>query len=236
MLRRSVAAVMFLVSVLLSPALLPAQSTNATITGFVTDPQKALVVGAKVSVINMDTNLRYTSTTNDEGSYTVANLPPGNYKIEVEKQGFKSIVKPDVVLHVQDAIAINFTMAIGSASESVTVESGAPLVNTQSAVVSTVIDRAFVSQLPLNGRSFNTLLQLTPGVVIAPTNTTAPGQFSINGQRTNANYFQVDGVSVNFGIGTPNPNTGLTYEGGGGGAQAFNAFGGTSSLVSVDAL
>ncbi len=149
MLRRSVAAVMFLVSVLLCPALVSAQSTNATITGFVTDPQKALVVGAKVSVINMDTNLRYTSTTNDEGSYTVANLPPGNYKIEVEKQGFKSIVKPDVVLHVQDAVALNFEMAIGSASESVTVTGGAPLMNTESAAVSTVVERQFAENLPM---------------------------------------------------------------------------------------
>src|SRR5260370_6682974 len=161
MVRRSVPAVMFLV--LLCAAVVRAQSTNATITGFVTDPQKALVAGAKVTVINMDTNLRYTSTTNDEGSYTVANLPPGNYKIEVEKQGFKSIVKPDVMLHVQDAVALNFEMAIGSASESVTVEAGAPLVNTQDAAVSTVVDRQFAENLPLNGRSFQTLIQLTAG-------------------------------------------------------------------------
>src|SRR4029077_7166550 len=98
---------------------------------------------------------------------SVPDLPTGNYKIEVEKQGFKSIVKPDIVLHVQDAIAINFTMAVGSASETMPVEGGAPLVNTESAAVGTVIDHQFVDNLPLNGRSFNTLLQLTPGIVIA---------------------------------------------------------------------
>src|SRR6266568_2688661 len=207
MLRRSVAAVMFLVSVLLCPALVSAQSTNATITGFVTDPQKALVVGAKVSVINMDTNLRYTSTTNDEGSYTVANLPPGNYKIEVEKQGFKSIVKPDVVLHVQDAVALNFEMAIGSASESVTVTGGAPLMNTESAAVSTVVDRQFAENLPLNGRSFQTLIQLTPGVVLTQSTRNDSGQFSVNGQRASSNYWMIEGVSANVGIGA-NPQQG----------------------------
>src|SRR6266581_5568277 len=231
MLRRSVAAVMFLVSVLLSPALLPAQSTNATITGFVTDPQKALVVGAKVSVINMDTNLRYTSTTNDEGSYTVANLPPGNYKIEVEKQGFKSIVKPDVVLHVQDAVALNFAMAIGSASESITVTGGAPLINTESAAVSTVVDRQFAENLPMNGRSFQTLIQLTPGVVLTPSTLRDSGQFSVNGQRTTSNYWVVDGVSANVGISPANPGNGAA-----GALPAFSVLGGTNSLVSVDAL
>jgi hypothetical protein len=112
----------------------------------------------------------------------------------------------------------------------VTVTGGAPLVNMESGSVSTVIDRNFVGNLPLNGRSFNTLLQLTPGVVIAPSNGNSPGQFSVAGQRTSANYFSVDGVSANFG-------TGLSLSGSGtGAAQAFSVLGGTSSLVSVEAL
>src|SRR5262249_51736483 len=144
------------------------QSTNAAITGEVVDPSKALVAQAKVRAINNDTNVRYEGTTNQSGSYAIPNLPPGDYRIEVEKPGFRTIVKPDVILHVQDTVQLNFEMAVGSATETVTVEGGAPLVNTTNAAVSTVIDREFVSQLPLNGRSFNTLLQLTPGVVIAP--------------------------------------------------------------------
>src|SRR5258707_14667486 len=87
MLRRIVAAF----GIVLLPALLPAETTNATLTGFVTDPTKAAIVGARVDAINMDTNLRYAAATNNEGSYTIPNLPPGNYKIEIEKQGFKSI-------------------------------------------------------------------------------------------------------------------------------------------------
>ena len=216
----------------LCATILPAQTTNATITGFITDQSKAVITGIKVEVINTDTNLHYGSTTNSEGSYTVTGLPPGNYKIQVEKPGFKAIVKPDVVLHVQDVVAINFTLAVGSVSESITVKGGAPLVNTQSATVSTVIDRGFVENLPLNGRSFNTLLELTPGVVIAQSSTTSQGQFSIAGQRTSSNNFLVDGVSANFGGVTQN----RTGTAGTGSSQAFSALGGTSSLVSVEAL
>jgi hypothetical protein len=216
---------------LLCVAPVMAQSPNATINGIVLDPSGAAIAGAEVVVVNDATGVQYRTRANGEGIYVVPNLPPGSYRIQVSNRGFKTIIKPDIVIHVQDALAINFTLPIGAASEIVTVQGGAPLVNTESAAVSTVIDRQFVENLPLNGRSFNTLLQLTPGVVIVPSNADAsPGQFSVNGQRTNANSFQVDGVSANFGSGTQ------SQEQLAGGAQAFNAYGGTSSLVSVDAM
>jgi hypothetical protein len=88
---------------------------------------------------------------------------------------------------------------LGAASETVTVEAGAPLVNTESGTVSTVVDRALVENLPLNGRSFQTLMMLTPGVVVTVTAFNDQGQFSVNGQRADADYFTVDGVSANFG-------------------------------------
>src|SRR5882724_518157 len=210
-----------------------AQSPTATINGIVLDPSGAAIAGAQVVVVNDATEVQYATKTNGEGIYVVPNLPPGSYRIQVSNNGFKTIIKPDIVIHVQDALAINFTLPIGAASEIVTVEGGATLVNTEGAAVSTVIDRRFVEKLPLNGRSFNTLLQLTPGVVIAPTTgAAATGQFSIAGQRTDANNFTVDGVSANFGapsgIGGGQSGTGT--------AQAFSVLGATSSLVSVDAL
>src|SRR6266478_6708728 len=209
---------------------LRAQDPNATVSGRVLDPSGAVVPGTQVTVISDATNVEYSTVTNDAGIYSIPSVPPGKYHIQVSKNGFKNMVKPDVILHVQDALTINFTLEIGAASESVTVEGGAPLVNTESAAVGTVIDRNFAGSLPLNGRSFNTLLQLTPGVAIVPTTGLSPGQFSISGQRTNANSFQVDGVSANFG------SASLMVQSGGGGTQAFNAYGGTSSLVSVDAM
>ncbi len=218
------------------PAL--AQSTNAIVSGLVLDPSGKPIVGADVEMVNDATEIRYPSATNGEGIYQIPNLPPGPYRLQVSKPGFKTLIKPDIVLRTEDALAINFTLPVGATLETVTVQGGSSALETESASVSTVIDHQFVENLPLNGRSFNTLLQLTPGVVIAqqPSATaagTAPGQFSIGGQRTDANTFTVDGVSANFGVATNGLYSGQS---GTGSDQAFSALGGTSSLVSVEDL
>jgi hypothetical protein len=210
-----------------------AQSTNAAIDGRITDPTKATVPGAKVEVINTATNWQAETVTNSDGSYVVTNLQPGNYRIEVEKQGFKSIVKPDIVLHVQDTVEINFEMVLGSASETVTVEANGINMNTTDASVSTVVDRQFAENLPLNGRSFQTLIEMTPGVVVTPSTQYDPGQFSVNGQRTSSNYWMVDGVAAN--LGTPASNF-VNGAGMAGAVGSYSALGGTNSLVSVDDL
>src|SRR6266496_1251920 len=227
--RVPIAALCFVVS---CASILCAQSTNASLAGRITDPSKALIVNAKVVAINTGTNIRYETATNGSGEYYLANLAPGAYRLEIAKSGFKKLIKPDVILHVQDALEIDFAMTIGSASESITVEAGAPLVNTESATVSTVVDRTFVENLPLNGRSFQTLIMLTPGVVVTATAFDDQGQFSVNGQRADGNYFSVDGVSANFGVTGYFP----LVQTAGGALPALSAAGGTNSLVSVDAM
>ena len=223
------AALLFLL--LTSFASTQGQSTNASLTGRLTDPAKALIVDARCAAINTATGFRHQTTSNSSGEYQLANLPPGNYQLEIEKPGFKKLLKPDVILHVQDTLRIDFELAIGDVSEVVTVEPGAPLLNTESATVSTIVNRTFVENFPLNGRSFQTLISLTPGVVLTATAQNDQGQFSVNGQRANANYFTVDGVSANFGI------TGFStlVQTAGGSLPALSAAGGTNSLVSVDA-
>src|ERR1700723_2991013 len=210
---------------------LAGQSPNATINGLVLDATGGVIVGAEIRIANDATGVQYTGKTNGEGIYIVTNLPPGPYRLQVSKIGFKTLIKPDIILNVQDSLAINFTLLIGAASEIVTVNGGAPLLNTESGSVSTVIDHRFVENLPLNGRSFNALLQLTPGVVIAARSPYNQGKLSIAGQRTSANNFLIDGVSANFGV-APQPTVGTS----GGSTQAFSALGGTSSLVSVEDL
>jgi hypothetical protein len=118
----------------------------------------------------------------------------------LEKAGYATIVKPGIELHVQDVITVNFQMRVGSVSQSVTVESGASLVDTESSAVSTVVDRQFAENLSLNGRSFQSLIELTPGVVLTANNGYDTGQFSINGQRADANYWMVDEVEPVFAV------------------------------------
>lgn len=211
------------------PGYVIAQSTNASLTGYVTDPTKAVIRDAKLIVINQGTNVHYEAGTDEKGSYYITNLPPGMYRIEVEKPGFKTVIKPDIVLHVQDTVAVNFEMALGSVSESVTVINGAPLVNTESAAVSTVVTREQIENMPLNGRTFQGLVALAPGVVL----TAGEGQLSVNGQRDNANYFTIDGVSANVGASAVGFSLGASA---GGAVPGFNAQGATNSLASLDAL
>src|SRR5207248_5576923 len=112
-------------------------------------------------------------------------------------------IKPEVVLNVQDARAINFTLRVGAESQSITVEAGASMVETQSAAVSTVVDQTYIKNMPLNGRSFQDLILLTPGIVTnSPQSSSTLGQsgeFSVNGQRTESNNYTVDGVAANVG-------------------------------------
>ncbi|HET6929195.1 MAG TPA: TonB-dependent receptor [Candidatus Acidoferrum sp.] len=218
--------------VLLSARCVSAQTENATITGRVADTTKAVIVGAQVTAINTGTNLRYEGITNNAGSYLIEALPPGSYRIEVGKTGFKTIVETGTVLHVQDTLELNFEMAIGSVTESVTVNASGVNMNTTDGSVSTVVDRNFAENLPLNGRSFQSLVQLTPGVVVLPSNGNDSGQFSVNGQRAASNYWMVDGVSANVGV----PAVFTQGNGISGAAPGFSVQGGTNGLVSVDAM
>jgi hypothetical protein len=203
----------------------------AAVTGLVTDPNGRSVPGVTVIITNLATNVVSRTVTNDQGIYRVASLQPGIYRMTLDKDGFKSIVKSGVELHVQDVASINFEFQIGSVNETVTVEAGGLVMNTTDATVSTVVDRQFAENLPMNGRSFQTLIQLTPGVVLTSSNGEDAGQFSVNGQRAASNYWMVDGVSANIGTSASSGGNGL-----GGALGSTSAFGGTNSLVSVDAL
>src|SRR6266699_5385370 len=110
-----------------------AQSPFGTISGLVLDPSGRAITGADIQIVNDATGVRYSGATNGEGIYAVSTLPPGPYRLQVSKAGFKTLIKPDIILNVQDALAINFTLPIGALSETVTVEGGAQLVNTESA-------------------------------------------------------------------------------------------------------
>src|SRR5712692_6081321 len=208
------------------------QTETATVSGLVTDRTAAAVSGAEVRLQSVERGTVTTTTTNDAGIYVFPSVHPGQYQITIQKQGFKQVDLLGLIVNVQDHIEQNFHLEVGSVAESVTVNANDLKINTTDATVSTVVDRQFAENLPMNGRSFQTLIELTPGVALTPSNFGDNGQFSVNGQRPSSNYWMVDGVSANIGSNAGvNPGNGL-----GGTVGAFSAMGGTNSLVSVDAL
>src|ERR1700688_2942461 len=184
-----------------------AQSSNASLTGRITDSSKAVTPDAKVIAINTGTRVRYETVTNETGSYYVTNLPPGTYRIEVEKLGFKAVLKSDVILHVQDALEINFEMVLGSASESVTVRGGAPLLDTESSTIGTVVEQRKANELPLNGRNVFNLIELAASVVPQGGSTGTPvgvnpfgwGNYQVDGSFGNESAEYLDGQPLNIG-------------------------------------
>jgi hypothetical protein len=186
---------------------LNAQSTNASLTGRITDSSKGVVPNALVAAINTGTRLHYETITNATGSYYVSDLPPGTYRIEVEKVGFKAVIKSDLVLHVQDALEINFEMVLGSASESVTVRGGVPPLDTESSTIGTVVEQRKVNELPLNGRNVFNLIELAASVVPQGSSTGTPvgvnpfgwGNYQVNGSFGNESAEFLDGQPLNIG-------------------------------------
>jgi hypothetical protein len=200
--------IIFIAIVSLSfPVFLKAQSSNASLTGRITDSSKAVVPGVKVLAINTGTRVHYETVTNETGSYYVTNLPPGTYRIEVEKLGFKAVIKADLVLHVQDALEINFEMVLGSASESVTVRGGAPLLDTESSTIGTVVEQRKANELPLNGRNVFNLIELAASVIPQGSSTGTPvgvnpfgwGNYQVNGSFGNESAEYLDGQPLNIG-------------------------------------
>src|SRR5712692_5140928 len=142
------------------------QTETATLSGLITDPQGHVVPGVAVEITNVDTNVRVHQTTNGAGLYVTVGLKPGRYRVSVTKDGFRRIDLTDLVLNVQDVLSRNFQLQLGPVMASITVVADEAKVNTESATVSTVVDRQFAENIPLNGRSFQSLIQLTPGVVL----------------------------------------------------------------------
>src|SRR5258708_3142614 len=209
----------------------------AAVTGLVTDPNGRSVPGVAVIITNLATNVASRTVTNDQGIYRVPSLQPGIYRITVDKDGFKSIVKSGVELHVQDVGSSNFELQIGSVNETVTVEAGGLVINTTDGSVGTVVDRTYVENTPLNGRSLQDLILLTPGVVTnspqqqRATSIGHSGEFSVNGQRTESNYYTIDGISANSGIAPGDFGSGNS-----GSVAEATALGTTQAFVSIDSL
>ena len=184
--------------------------TLGTITGEVKDGSGAIIPGATVTVTNTGTNASREMPSNASGIYTFTALPPGPYVVKSELQGFKT-VQQEVDLHVEQTVRVNFTMEIGTLSETAEVTGIAPLITTENATVGTVIENRRIVELPLNGRNFLSLVALSPNVSAEFAGAGQAGdrqggsranqQLSISGQRREFNYYTLDGTDntdVNF--------------------------------------
>jgi len=230
MIRRTFLASLFVVLWLGSSSIVLAQFNTATLSGRITDPQGKVVPTAEVQLVNIDTNVGTTTQTNGDGIYVLSGIQPGRYRLTVRKDGFHEILKPEFTLHTQDDLEQNFSLEVGSVAETVTVSGGISEAETTNPAVSMTVTREFVENMPLNGRSFQDLIQLAPGTV-----SNQNGYYSIDGQRTDGNNYTVDGVSANLG-GLINQSGGNIGSGLSGASPSQTVLGTTQSLVSIDAL
>jgi len=172
------------------PAL--AQSTAGRILGTVSDQSGAAVPGATVVVTDSQRGTSRTLTTDESGEYVAPGLQPGNYKIHVEAKGFKVTERPNVVIEVATDVRADFSLQPGKVTEMVVVEEDIPLVNTTSSTLGGTLSNKEINDLPLNGRNYENLLQLRPGIIRYP-----GGGFSTtssNGLRAEDNAYLVDGL------------------------------------------
>src|SRR5690242_12363568 len=190
--------------ILLAVALpVSAQRTTASVLGTVTDPTHAVVPGATVTVTNQDTGLTRTTVTNGQGLYSVSDLPVGRYNLTVELQGFKTASRTDIVLNVAEDRKLDFELAAGALTESVSVQAESTPVKTVGGDVSGVITGTQVRELPLNGRNFLQLATLMPGVSapdflnVKDKGLLGGSDLSVSGSAVTANMWTVDGANNN---------------------------------------
>lgn len=205
-----------------------AQSDTATLSGTVTDSTGAVLPDVKIFARNVKNGMRRSVTTNQEGIFVIPMLPPGTYTVLAHRDGFANVEVPDIVLHANDRRVLQLRLQVGGVKEAVTVSASVVEVETSPAT-GTTIDQTLVERIPLNGRTVQALINLTPGVVT--TNSAGSGQMSVNGMRSNFNYFLVDGVSANIGV-----SDSMLRSESSGAVPGWSAMGMTNNLVSVDAL
>jgi hypothetical protein len=189
-------AVSLIVASMLLPARLSAQNIYASLTGTVTDASGGVIRNAAITVTNLDTGLRRTTTTDDQGNYLLTQLPAGsNYQISVESQGFQSQIQGGLVLQVDQRVRVDFRMTVGMITDRLVVEAAAPLVQSETSAIGQVISNEQIVELPLNGRDFVQLATLAPAV--SSTSSTVTSSYSTTGSRTNTNNFVLDGIDNN---------------------------------------
>ncbi len=173
-----------------------AQAQTATVTGTISDSTGAVIPGTQVTITNVATGAVRAVSSNESGLYTVPLLPSGEYRISVEQQGFRPVVRSGIVLQVEQRATVDFVLEVGAVTEQIEVTAAAAQLNTVEASQGQVIDNKRIVDMPLNGRDYNQLALLSAGAV-QPLPGARYGGFSSGGMRVTQNNFMLDGVDNN---------------------------------------
>lgn len=188
-----------------SPALAQSATTGA-LTGTVTDPSGAVIVGASVTATNVATGQSRGATTDANGLYKISLLPPGNYSVKFSASGFKTVEVPSITVDVTETIQLNRNLEVGAQAQQVTVESTVETIQAQNATVGGLVSGETVTDLPLSTRNYTQVIDLSPGVVANVATATAVGNgtmdINVNGSGSDQNTYMMDGViTTNYGSG-----------------------------------
>jgi Carboxypeptidase regulatory-like domain/TonB dependent receptor len=204
---------------------------SADLGGIVVDQNGAVIPGVEVTILNLSGTLERKVLTDDEGFFAFPFLPPDEYTLKISKEGFDPSEVENLLVAEGNSRQFKIELKINQLSEAIKVESVNVSVNEDKGN-STTFDQTTIENFPVNGRNHQSLINLVPGIIFTPVTSRNLGQFSTNGQRTNANYFSVDGVSANFGT----TNYDFLGQTGSGSIPAMNIQGGLDNLVSTEAL
>src|SRR5205809_4848773 len=205
--RRSLTVALSVAFVLSTCSFLQGQSTYGAVTGSVTDPSGAAITDATVTLTNLGTAETRTQPTNADGLYSFVNLIPGNYKIDIEKPGFKHITRTPIVVEVQQSAKIDVTLPVGQANETVEVTSETPLLQSETSSLGQVVEQRKANELPLNGRNIYTLAEIAPSVIPQGNTTGSPvgknpfdfANYQIGGSFANQSAEYLDGQPLKSG-------------------------------------
>ena len=188
----------FLLVVLLLSAV-PVMAQTGGITGTVKDQTGAVLPGVTVTIANTGTNAERTAITDERGDYTVTLLPIGVYRLQAELPGFKKGVAENIKVNANDRLRMDFLLEVGAVTDQLIVSESAPLVQSETSSVGRVIDTQRIGEMPLNGRRFESLLGIVPGVTASGVERSVPGVgvISAAGARTTGNNFMMDGIDNN---------------------------------------
>jgi hypothetical protein len=194
------------------PSVLSAQTSSGAIVGAVRDSTGAIIPDARVTVTNTGTNVASPFVTDQTGNYYIPSLIPGTYRIDAEKTGFKKMSVVDITVAVNQTVRVDLTMPVGDVAEVVSVHAEAPLIQADQSTLGQVVNNRAISELPLNGRDFTSLLRLNTGVteVQGGINTATTirrhglndsfRNVSVNGSRPASIGYLIDGVTINDGF------------------------------------